>query len=102
VNIKVSFVVGEEAVGLVSSVVLGAESPVNVWKYGLLFEVYCAKDAAAYFRSLLPLLRSREKRGLSAFSTFLDKKHGKRDCSPAISTFSQPCFCCDRENNEAI
>jgi hypothetical protein len=49
VNVKLFFVVGEEAVGLVSSVVLGAESPVNVWKYGLLFEVYCAEDAAAYF-----------------------------------------------------
>jgi hypothetical protein len=49
VNVKLSFVVGEEAVGLVSSVVLGAESPVNVWKYGLLFEVYCAEDTAAYF-----------------------------------------------------
>lgn len=91
-NAKSSFVVGEEAVGLVSSVVLGAESPVNVWKYGLLFEVYCAEDAAAYFRSLLPLLRSREKRGLSVFSTFLSKKHGKRDCSSAISLFLQLCF----------
>jgi hypothetical protein len=92
VNVKLSFIVGEEAVGLVSSVVLGAESPVNVWKYGLLFEVYCAEDTAAYFRSLLPLLRSREERGLSAFSTFLSKKHGKRDFSSAISPFLQPCF----------
>jgi hypothetical protein len=101
-NVKLFFIVGEEAVGLVSSVVLGAESPVNVWKYGLLFEVYCAEDTAAYFRSLLSLLRSREKRGLSAFSTYLAKKHGKRDFSPAISPFLPPCFCCDRENNEAI
>jgi hypothetical protein len=97
-----SFVVGEEAVGLVTSVVLGAETPVNVWEDWFLFEVYCAEDTAAYFRSLLPLLRSREKRGLSAFSTFLAKKHGKRDVSPAISPFLLPCFCCDRENNEAI
>jgi len=52
--------------------------------------------------SLLSMLRSKEKRGLSAFSTFLDKKHGKRDFSSAISPFLQPCFCCDRENNEAI
>jgi len=78
VNVKFSFVVGEEAVGLVTSVVL---APVNVWKYRLLFEVYCAEDTAAYFRSLLPMLRSREKRGLSAFSTSLAKKHGKRDFS---------------------
>jgi hypothetical protein len=46
---KLSFVVGEETVGLVTSVVLGAKSPVNVWEYGLLFEVYCAEDTAAYF-----------------------------------------------------
>jgi len=102
VNVKFSFVVGEEAVGLVTSVVLGAESPVNVWKYRLLFEVYCAEDTAAYFRSLLPMLRSREKRGLSAFSTSLAKKHGKRDFSPAIYPFSLPCFCNNLENNEAI
>jgi hypothetical protein len=101
VNVKLSFVVGEEAVGLVASVVLGAEPPVNVWKYGLLFEVYCTEDTAAYFRSLLPMLRSRE-RGLSAFSTFLSKKHGKRDFSPAISPFLQPCFCNNLENNEAF
>lgn len=48
-NVKLSFVVCEEAVGLVTSVVLGAETPVHVWKYGLLFEVYCAEDTAAYF-----------------------------------------------------
>jgi len=99
---KLSFVICEEAVGLVSSVVLGAESPVDVWKYGLLFEVYCAKDTAAYFRSLLPMVGSREKRSLSAFSTSLAKKHGKRDFSPAISPFSLPCFCNNHENNKAI
>ena len=48
-NVKLSFVICEEAVGLVASVVLGAETPVNIWKYGLLFEVYCAEDTAAYF-----------------------------------------------------
>ncbi len=48
-NVKLPFVVSEEAVGLVSSVVLGAETAVNIWKYGLLFEVYCAEDTAAYF-----------------------------------------------------
>ena len=47
-NVKLSFVVCEEAVGLVASVVLGAETPVHIWQYGLLFEVYCAEDAAAY------------------------------------------------------
>jgi len=59
----------------VASVILGAETPVNVWEDWFLFEVNRAEDTAAYFDSLLPLLRSREKRGLSAFSTFLDKKH---------------------------
>ncbi len=48
-NAKLSFVICEEAVGLVTSVVLGAETPVHIWKYGLLFEVYCAKDTATYF-----------------------------------------------------
>jgi hypothetical protein len=72
---KCSFIVSEEAVGLVSPVVLGSETPVNVWEDGLFFEVYCAEDAAAYFYSLLPMPDCREKRGLSAFGTFLDKKH---------------------------
>ena len=48
--------------GLVTSMVLGAETPIDVWKDGLSFEVYCTKDAAAYFNSLLPMLGSREKR----------------------------------------
>ena len=48
-NVKFSLIVCKEAVGLVTSMVLGAETPVNVWKYGLLFEVYCTEDAAAYF-----------------------------------------------------
>jgi hypothetical protein len=56
--------------------VLGAETPVNVWKDGLSLEVFCTEDAAAYFKSLLPMLGSREKTGLSAFSTSLAKKHG--------------------------
>jgi hypothetical protein len=92
-------VVCEEAVGLVASVVLGAETPVNVWEDWLLFEVYCTEDAAAYFYSLLPMLRSREKTALSAFSTSLAKKHGKRDFYKAISPFSLPCFCRDREKH---
>jgi hypothetical protein len=53
-NIKLFAVVCEEPVGLVSSVVLGAETPVNVWKDWFLFVVYCTEDAAAYFESLLP------------------------------------------------
>jgi hypothetical protein len=61
--VEFSFVVGEESVGLVSSVVLGAETPVNVWEDRLFFEVYCAEDAAAYFFSLLPML-SVEKKGV--------------------------------------
>jgi hypothetical protein len=72
-------VVREEPVGLVASVVLGAETPINVWEDLFLFEVYCTEDAAAYFDSLLSMVRSREKRGLSAFSTSLAKKHGKGD-----------------------
>jgi len=51
VNVNLSFTVCEEAVGLVTSMVLGAEPPVNVWKYRLLVEVYCAEDTAAYFGS---------------------------------------------------
>ena len=84
------------------SMVLGAETPVNVRKDRFLFVVYCAEDAAAYFDSLLPLLRSREKTSLSAFSTFLAKKHGKRDFYQAISPFSLPCFYNNLENNEAF
>jgi hypothetical protein len=62
-------------VGLVASVVLGAETPVHVRKDGLFFEVYCTKDTAAYFRSPSTAVGNREKRGLSAFSTSLAKKH---------------------------
>jgi hypothetical protein len=69
-------VVREEAMRLVSAVVLGAESPVHVWEHGLFFEVYCAEYTAAYFRFLSVSVENRENRGLSAFYTFLDKKHG--------------------------
>jgi len=47
--VEFSFVVGEEAVRLVSPMVLGSETPVNVWEDGLSVEVYRAEDAAAYF-----------------------------------------------------
>jgi len=35
----------------VSSVVLGAETPVNAREDWLVFEAYCAEDTAAYFYS---------------------------------------------------
>ena len=60
-------VIREEAVRLVTSVVLGAETPVNVWEDQFLFEVYRTEDAAAYFGSLLPMVRSREKNGFISF-----------------------------------
>jgi hypothetical protein len=47
--VKFFFVVREETVGLVASVVLGAETPIHVWENWLFFEVYCAEDTAAYF-----------------------------------------------------
>ena len=48
-NEKFFVVVSEKTVGLVSSVVLGAETPINVWEDWLIFEVYYAEDTAAYF-----------------------------------------------------
>jgi len=36
-----------------ASMVLGSETPVNKWKNWLFFIIYCAKDTAAYFQSLL-------------------------------------------------
>lgn len=50
-NVKLSFVVGKEAMRLVTSVVLGAESPVHVWEHGLFLKVNCAEYTAAYFDS---------------------------------------------------
>ena len=50
---KLLVVISEKAVRLVASVVLGAETPVNVREDCLVFVVYCAEDAAAYFLSLL-------------------------------------------------
>jgi hypothetical protein len=63
-------------VGLVTSVVFSAETPVHIKKDWLFFEVYCTEDTAAYFRFPSTDVESREKRGLSAFSTFSAKKHG--------------------------
>ena len=63
--------------GLVSSMVLGAETPVNIWEDRLVFKVFCSEDTAAYLLSLLALIGDvSEKRGLSAFSTYLAQKHG--------------------------
>lgn len=64
---KFFFVVREETVGLVASVVLGAETPVHVWEDGLFFEVYCAKDTAAYFRFPSADVESREKKRFISF-----------------------------------
>ena len=47
--VEVSIVVGKEAVGLVSTVVLGSESPVDVREYGFVLVVLCSKDSASFF-----------------------------------------------------
>jgi len=80
-------------VGLVASVILGAETPINVWKDRFLFKVYCTEDAAAYFKSLLLMVKVEKKTGLSVLSTFLIKTHWKRDFSQAIYPFMLPYFC---------
>jgi hypothetical protein len=49
INVKLFSVVSEKAVGLMTPVVLGAETPVNVWEDLFIFEIYCTEDAAAYF-----------------------------------------------------
>jgi hypothetical protein len=56
--------------GLVTSVILGTQTPINVREYRLVLEVYCPKDTAAY---TYPLRGSNEKRGLRAFRTFSAK-----------------------------
>jgi hypothetical protein len=57
--------------------VLGAETPVNIREDCLVFVVYCAEDAAAYFLFPSRVMRGcSEKRGLSAFSTYLTQNHG--------------------------
>gem|GEM_PF-1661643 len=62
---------------MVTSMVFGSETPINIRKNRLIFIIYYAKDTAAYFR--FPS-RSKwgcsERRGLSAFSTYLLKKYG--------------------------
>ena len=62
---------------MVSSMVLGAETPVNIWEDRLVFKVFCSEDTAAYLLSLLALIGDvSEKRGLSAFSTYLSQNNG--------------------------
>ena len=94
---KFSFVVREEPVGLMASVVLGAETPVYVWEDWLFFEVYCAEDTAAYFGFPSTDVESKEKRGLSAFSTFSAKKHGDFYTIRVkhMSETRQNFFCCE-------
>ena len=48
-NVKFSIIVGEEAVGLVTPVVLGSHAPVYVGEYGLFFEIYCSEYSACDF-----------------------------------------------------
>ncbi len=47
-NIEVPLLRRQEAMRLVPAVVFGAETPVNIWKNGLVLEAYYAEDAAAY------------------------------------------------------
>jgi len=55
-------------VGLVASVVFGAETPVNVREDWLVLKVCYAEDAAAYFLSLLTAeWRSVVKKGFISF-----------------------------------
>ena len=54
INVKLFSVISEKTVGLMTPVVLGAETPVNVWEDRFIFEIYCTEDATAYFDSLLP------------------------------------------------
>jgi hypothetical protein len=56
VSVEIPFIIREETVRLVASVVLGAETPVNVWENGLVLEAFRAKDTAAYSDSPLPRL----------------------------------------------
>ena len=51
-------------------VILGAETPVNVWEDRFLFEIYRTKDAAAYFDSLLPMEEVEKKGFISFWDTF--------------------------------
>jgi len=66
----------EEAMALVPTMILGAETPIHKWKDRLVFKVFCSEDTAAYLLSLLALMGDvSEKRGLSALCTNLNQKH---------------------------
>jgi len=49
VTVEGSVVIGEEAVGLVSTVVLGSESPIDVRKYGFVLVILYSEDSASFF-----------------------------------------------------
>jgi len=65
--VKFPVIIREEPVRLVTSVVLGAETPVYVCEDGLFFEVYCAEDTAAYFGFPSADVESREKKRFISF-----------------------------------
>ncbi|MEM3536733.1 MAG: hypothetical protein QXF44_03035 [Candidatus Bathyarchaeia archaeon] len=74
VYVEFFIVICEEAVGLVTTVVLGSHAPVDVWKYGLLFEVYCAEYSTARFESS-SYEANKDGAYLSVFMTFLTKNY---------------------------
>ena len=77
VNMKLLFVVSKESVTLVSSMVLGAETPIYIGEDRLAFKVFCSEDTAAYAFSLLTAEWGCSENGsLSIFSTYLAQKHG--------------------------
>ena len=81
--------------GLVASVVLGAETPVNIRENRVVLEADDAEDTAAYLdSSLFGREMSRTGRGLYAFSTFSATFDGKEDFSLSISPFLSSWFCC--------
>ncbi len=86
-NVKLPCVVCEETVGLVAPVVLGAETPVHVGKHGLLFEVYCTKDTAAYFESLLSRVTVVKNETYQLLAHFCIKTMERKTSSAQSSTF---------------
>lgn len=56
-DVKLLVVVSEEAVRLVTPMVLGAETPINIRNNRLILKVLCSEDTAAYLLSLLALMR---------------------------------------------
>jgi len=72
-SIELPLIKGEKSMGLVPSMVLRSQSPVDNWEDWLVVEANRAKYAAAY--SVSPQVRVILKRkwALYAFSTFLNK-----------------------------